>query len=84
VRTAQTTNYYDALIEENTERAMRGLPPTEEYKRLDSLTDKFITQIEVAGTLNDEEAAIAVEVLEFLGAFERLLGPELLERTLVN
>jgi hypothetical protein len=90
VRTAQRSNYYEALIEENTQRVMRGLPPTAEYKRLDYLTDKFMTQIEAEstlngdGTLDDEEAAIAVEVLEFLGAFERLLGPELLERTLVN
>ena len=90
MRTTQTANYYDALIEENTQRVMRGLPPTAEYKRLDSLTDKFMTQIEaestldVAGTLNDEEAAIAVEVLEFLGAFERLLGSELFEPALVN
>jgi hypothetical protein len=90
VRTPQTSNYYDALIEENTQRAMRGLPPTEEYKRLDSLTDKFMTQIEAESTLNgdgaldDEEAAIAVEVLEFLGAFERLLGPNLFEPVLVN
>ena len=84
VRTTQTANYYDALIEENTQRVMRGLPPTDEYKRLDSLTDKFMTQIEVAGTLHNEGAAISAEVLEFLGAFERLLGPELFEPALVN
>jgi hypothetical protein len=90
VKKEQQNNYYDDLLNENTERALRGLPPTEEYKRLDSLTDKFMTQIEAEstlngdGTLDDEEAAIAVEVLEFLGAFERLLGPELLELALVN
>jgi hypothetical protein len=68
----------------NTERAMRGLPPTEEYKRLDYLTDKFMTQIDFEGTLDEEGAAIQVEVLDFLGAFERLLGPQLLEVNLVN
>ena len=76
--------YYDNLLEENTERAMRGLPPTEEYKRLDYLTDKFMTQIDFGGTLDEEGAAIEVEVLDFLGAFERLLGPQLLEVNLVN
>jgi hypothetical protein len=84
VRTAQRSNYYEALIEENAERAMRGLPPTAEYKRLDSLTDKFMRQIEVDDTLDHEGAAISAEVLEFLGAFERLLGPNLFEPALVN
>jgi hypothetical protein len=84
VRTPQRSNYYDALLEENTERAMTGLPPSAEYKRLDHLTDKFMTQIEVDGTLDHEGAAILGEVLEFLGAFERLLGPDLFEPALVN
>jgi hypothetical protein len=84
VKRATRIKYYDDLLEENTERAMRGLPPTEEYKRLDYLTDKFMTQIEAEGTLDEEGEAIEVEVLEFLGAFERLLGPQLLEVNLVN
>jgi hypothetical protein len=84
VRTAHRSNYYDALIDENTERAMKGLPPTDEYKRLDFLTDKFMAQIEVDGVLDNEGVAISAEVLEFLGAFERLLGSELFEPALVN
>jgi hypothetical protein len=84
VRTPQRRNYYDALLDENTERVMKGLPPTAEYKRLDHLTDTFITQIEVHGTLDHEGAAISGEVLEFLGAFERLLGSDLFEPTLVS
>jgi hypothetical protein len=83
VNRAARAKYFDDLLEENTERAMRGLPPTEEYKRLDSLIDKFMTQIEGEDTL-DESAAIEAEVLEFLGAFERLLGPNLFEPALVN
>jgi hypothetical protein len=79
VKRAAKINYYDDLLEENTERAMRGLPPTEEYKRFDYLTDKFITQIEAEGALDEEDVLIEVEVLEFLGAFERLLGAQLLE-----
>jgi hypothetical protein len=74
---AARIKHYDDLLEENMERAMRGLPPTEEYKRLDYLTDKFMTQIDAEGTLDEEGAAIEVEVMDFLGAFERLLGPEL-------
>jgi hypothetical protein len=81
---AARIKHYDDLLEENMERAMRGLPPTEEYKRLDYLTDKFMTQIEAEGTLDKEGVEIEVEVLDFLGAFERLLGPELLELNLVN
>ena len=84
MRTAHRSNYYDALIDENTERAMKGLPPTDEYKRLDFLTDKFMAQIEVDGVLDNEGVAISAEVLEFLGAFERLLGSELFEPALVN
>jgi hypothetical protein len=84
VKRAARIKYYDDLLEENTDRAMRGLPPTEEYKRLDSLTAKFMTQIDAEGTLDEEGVAIEVEVLDFLGAFERLLGPELLELNLVN
>jgi hypothetical protein len=84
VKRATRIKYYDDLLEENTERAMRGLPPTEEYKRLDYLTDKFMTQIEAEGTLDEEGVAIEVEVLEFLGAFERLLCAQLLEVNLVN
>jgi hypothetical protein len=84
VKRAARIKYYDDLLEENTERAMRGLPPTEEYKRLDYLTDKFMTQIDFEGTLDEEGAAIEVEVLDFLGAFERLLGPQLLEVNSVN
>lgn len=67
-------NYYDDLLEENTQRAMKRLPPTEEYKRLDYLTDKLMTQIDAGGALDEE---IEVEVMDFLGAFERLLGPQL-------
>ena len=81
---AARIKYYDDLLEENTERATRGLPATEEYKRLDYLTDKFMTQIEAGDTLDKEGVAIEVEVLEFLGAFERLLGPKLLEVNLVS
>ena len=81
---AARIKYYDDLLEENTERATRGLPATEEYKRLDYLTDKFMTQIEAEGTLDEEGVAIEVEVLEFLSAFERLLGPQLLEVNLVS
>ena len=84
MKRAARIKYYDDLLEENTERAMRGLPPTEEYKRLDYLTDKFMTQIDAGGSLDEEGAAIEVEVLDFLGAFERLLGPQLLEVNLVN
>jgi hypothetical protein len=43
-----------------------------------------MTQIDFGGTLDEEGAAIEVEVLDFLGAFERLLGPQLLEVNLVN
>ena len=43
-----------------------------------------MTQIEAEGTLDEEGAAIEVEVLEFLSAFERLLGPQLLEVNLVS
>jgi hypothetical protein len=43
-----------------------------------------MTQIEAEGTLDEEGVAIEVEVLEFLGAFERLLGPQLLEVHLVS
>jgi hypothetical protein len=84
VKRAARIKYYDDLLEENTDRAMRGLPPTEDYKRLDYLTAKFMTQIDAEGTLDEEGVAIEVEVLDFLGAFERLLGPELLELNLVN
>jgi hypothetical protein len=84
VKRAARIKYYDDLLEENTDRAMRGLPPTEEYKRLDHLTDKFMTQIDFRGTLDEEGAAIEVEVLDFLGAFERLLGPQMLEVNSVN
>jgi hypothetical protein len=84
VKRAARIKYYDDLLEENTDRAMRGLPLTEEYKRLDYLTAKFMTQIDAEGTLDEEGVAIEVEVLDFLGAFERLLGPELLELNLVN
>jgi hypothetical protein len=84
VKRAARIKYYDDLLEQNTERAMRGLPPTEAYKRLDYLTDKFMTQIDAGGDLDEEGAAIEVEVLEFLGAFERLLGPQLFEMNLVN
>jgi hypothetical protein len=37
VKRATRIKYYDDLLEENTERAMRGLSPTEEYKRLDDI-----------------------------------------------
>lgn len=84
MKRAARIKYYDDLLEENTDRAVRGLPPTEEYKRLDYLTDKFMTQIEFEGTLDEQGAAIEVEVLDFLGAFERLLGFQLLEVNLVN
>jgi hypothetical protein len=77
VNRAARSNYYDDLLEENTQRAMKRLPPTEEYKRLDYLTNKLMTQID-EGTLDEEGVSIEVEVLEFLGAFERLLGPQLL------
>ena len=73
---AARINYYDDLLEENTQRAMKRLPPTEEYKRLDYLTDKLMTQIDAGGALDEE---IEVEVMDFLGAFERLLGPQLSE-----
>ena len=70
--------YYDDLLEENTKLVMRGLPPTAEYKRLDYLTEKLLAHdAEGVG-----EVAIAMEVeevMDFLGAFERLLGPELME-----
>ena len=73
---ARRINYYDDLLEENTQRAMKRLPPTQEYKRLDCLTDKLMTQIDAGGALDEE---IEVEVMDFLGAFERLLGPQLSE-----
>jgi hypothetical protein len=78
VNRAARTNYYDDLLEENTQRAMKRLPPTEEYKRLDYLTDRLMTQIDTGGTLDEEGVAIEMEVMDFLGAFERLLGPQLL------
>jgi hypothetical protein len=76
VNRAARINYYDDLLEENTQRAMKRLPLTEEYKRLDYLTDKLMAQIDAGGTLDEE---IEFEVTDFLGAFERLLGPRLLE-----
>ncbi len=74
---AQRAKYYDDLLEKNTQLAMRGLPPTVEYKRLDYLTEKWLVQ-DAQGAEGDE-AAIESEVLDFLGAFERLLGPVLVE-----
>lgn len=73
---AARINYYDDLLEENTQRAMKRLPLTEEYKRLDHLTHKLMAQIDAGGTLDEE---MEFEVMDFLGAFERLLGPQLLE-----
>lgn len=83
MNTVDRIRYYDDLLEENTERALKGLAPSEEYKRLDYLTEKFMEQIDAEGT-EGEEGVVAVvaaeaEVMDFLGAFERLLGPELLE-----
>src|ERR1700681_1483293 len=39
---AERVKYYDDLLERNTELAMKGLPPTGEYKRLDYLTEKLL------------------------------------------
>ena len=69
--------YYDDLLEENTERVMKGLLPTPEYKRLDDLTDKCMAQIEAEYTENF--VAMEAEVMDFLDAFERLFGARLLE-----
>ncbi len=74
---AQRAKYYDDLLEKNTELVMRGLPPTVEYKRLDYLTEKWLVQD--ASGVEGDETAIESEVLDFLGAFERLLGPVLVE-----
>jgi hypothetical protein len=80
VNTVDRIRYYDDLLEENTERALKGLAPSEEYKRLDYLTEKFMEQIDAEGTEGQEGVVAAeAEVMDFLGAFERLLGPELLE-----
>jgi hypothetical protein len=78
VNRAQRDRYYDDLLERNTELVMRGMPPTAEYKRLDYLTEKLLAHD--AGFIGDGAVAIeAEEVMDFLGAFERLLGPELFQ-----
>jgi hypothetical protein len=78
VNRAQRDRYYDDLLEKNTELVMRGLPPTAEYKRLDYLTEKLLAH--EAGCIGGGAVAMeAEEVMDFLGAFERLLGPALLE-----
>ncbi len=77
VNRAQRVKYYDELLEKNTELVMRGLPPTDEYMRLDYLTGKLLAHDEQKP--EDDDTAIAAEVLEFLCAFERLLGPALVK-----
>ncbi len=77
VNRALRAKYYDDLLEENTKLVMRGLPPTAEYRRLDYLTEKLLAQ-DVEGVGHGAIAMDAEEVMDFLGAFERLLGPELL------
>jgi hypothetical protein len=57
---------------------MRGLPPTEEYKRLDYLTEKLLAH-DAEGIGDDGAAIEAGGVMNSLRAFERLLGTELLE-----
>ncbi len=75
---AERIRYYDELLEENAERMMRGLPPTEEYRRLDALTEKCMGRIEEDSGSDDGVVEVENEVIDFLDAFERLLGPELL------
>ena len=72
---AQRAKHYDDLLEENTQRVMNGLLPNEEYMRLDYLTEKLLAP---DGGCVGAVAMEAEEVMDFLGAFERLLGPELL------
>lgn len=77
MNTAKRIDYYDNLLQENTDRVLNGLPPTDEYRRLDALTEKCMARIEAADTHNDD-GVVEVEVIDFLDAFERLLGSELL------
>ena len=47
------------------------------FLRLDYLTEKLLAHD--AGRIGDDPSAVEAEkVMDFLGAFERLLGPELL------
>jgi hypothetical protein len=70
-QSAGRIKYYDDLLEENTERVMQGLPPTEGYRRLDDLIGKCMLE---SDTSQNDGVAIATDVMDFLGAFERLLG----------
>jgi hypothetical protein len=72
----QKIRYYDDLLEENTRRVMNGLSPTQEYMRLDYLTEKLLApEVGLIGGVDTE----VEEVVDLLGAFQRLLGPKLLE-----
>ncbi len=76
---AERIDYYDNLLQENTDRVLNGLPPTEEYRRLDALTEICMARIEAADTHNDDGVVeVENEVIDFVDAFERLLGSELL------
>lgn len=79
MKRADRMKYYDDLLEENTERVMQGLPPTEEYRRLDDLIGKCIGESDAGGYEQQDGVAIETEVMDFLGAFERLLGSTLMQ-----
>ncbi len=55
---------------------MRGLSPTDEYMRLDYLTGKLLAHD--TGRIAGETVAVDAEVIDFLEAFGRLPGPQLL------
>jgi hypothetical protein len=69
----ETIAYYDAMLQENTERNREDLPPTAEYKRLSDMVDAITAQLKEQGVAPDDETLMAVpkEVADFMEAIDR-------------
>jgi hypothetical protein len=69
----ETIKYYDAMLQEHSQRVEDGVPPTAEYKRLSDFVDSITKQLEEQGLTEDDEGRISYpkEVGDFLEAFDR-------------